>query len=412
MKNDNLKILESISPKYERDNIKLSLSRIKKVLQELGNPCGKIPAVQIIGTNGKGSIAAFLESILFEAKKNFGVTTSPHLFDISERIRINKKNINKTDFEKIYRELEKKFSTYELTPFEKIICSALNFFNDKQVELLILEAGLGGRLDATTAHKLRPIIAIGNIGLDHKEFLGDTIEKIAEEKLAVIEKNSIVISSNQSSQVENLINKKVKEVGAEIIWKYSISDSFEIGLKGIFQRQNASVAVGAIEALNKLGFKIKEEYIYEGLKKTTWNGRLETIYYLNKKILVDCAHNYPAAKALSNERSNWKNEEEGIYWILGVQKQKDMYAILKTLLKKNDHLLLVPVPNQPSWQLKDLYEIEGIDFQKIIEFETFKFAIKYLFALKNWPSNHPVLTGSIFLVAEFIKFTNKQNFKY
>ena len=173
--------------------------RIKKALQELGNPCKNIPAIQIIGTNGKGSIAAYLESILFEAKRNFGVTTSPHLLDVCERIRVNKKNINKVDFEKIYRLIEKNFSTFKLTPFEKIICCALIFFDNKKVELLILEAGLGGRLDATTAHKSRPIIAIGNIGLDHKEFLGDTIEKIAEEKLAVIEKNSIVVSCNQNT---------------------------------------------------------------------------------------------------------------------------------------------------------------------------------------------------------------------
>ena len=202
MKNANLKIFEFLSPKNERENIKLGLSRIKKALQELGDPCKNVPAIQIIGTNGKGSIAAYLESILFESKKNFGVTTSPHLFDICERIRVNKKNIKKTDFEKNYKLIEKNFSTYELTPFEKIICCALYFFNDKKVDLLILEAGLGGRLDATTAHKSRPIIAIGNIGLDHKEFLGDTIEKIAEEKLSVIEKNSIVISCNQDSQLK------------------------------------------------------------------------------------------------------------------------------------------------------------------------------------------------------------------
>ncbi len=408
MKNENFKIFKLLSPKYERDNINLGLSKTKKILQGLGNPCKNVPAIQIVGTNGKGSIAAYLESILFESKKNFGVTTSPHLFDICERIRVNKKNISKTAFEKIYRSIEKNFAKYELTPFEKIICCALNFFDNKKVELLILEAGLGGRLDATTAHKLRPIIAIGNIGLDHKEFLGDTIEKIAKEKLAVIEKNSIVISCNQNSQVENLINKKVKEVGAEVIWKDSISDSYELGLKGIFQKQNASVAVGTIEALNKLGFHINEKYISEGLKKTTWRGRLEIIEYLNKKILVDCAHNHPAAVALSNERRNWENEEEGIYWILGVQKQKDIYAMLKTLLKKNDHLLLVPVPNQPSWQLKDFPLLKEIEFQNIIEFEKFEFAIEYLFALKKWPSSNPVLTGSIFLVAEFIKFANKQ----
>jgi len=87
-----------------------------------------------------------------------------------------------------------------------------------------------------------------------------------------------------------------------------------------------------------------------------------------------------------------------------------MYAILKTLLKKNDHVLLVPVPNQPSWQLQDLSYIKEIDCKNIIEFEKFEFAIEYLFNLKQWPTNHPVLTGSIFLVAEFIKFTNKQNY--
>ena len=410
MENANLKISELISPQYEREKIKLGLSRVKKVLQELDNPCRNIPAIQIIGTNGKGSIAAYLESILFEAKKNFGVTTSPHLFDIYERIRVNKQNIEKSDFEKIFRLIEKKFAKYQLTPFEKIICCALNFFDYRQVELIILEAGLGGRLDATTAHKLRPIIAIGNIGLDHKEFLGNTIEQIAEEKLAVIGKNSIVISCNQSSQVENLINKKVAEVEAEIIWKDPISQRYELGLKGMFQKQNASVAVGAIEALNKLGFNIREKCISQGLKKTTWSGRLETINYLNKKILVDCAHNYPAAKAISNERSNWDNEEEGIYWVLGVQRQKDIHAILRTLLRKNDHLLLVPVPNQASWKLKDLPQIKEIEFKEIIEFEKFELAIEHLFALKQWPSIHPVLTGSIFLVAEFIKFAKKRKY--
>ena len=410
MKNANLKNFELILPKHERDNIKLGLSRIKKVLQELDNPCSNIPAVQIVGTNGKGSITAFIESILFEAKNNIGVTTSPHLLDISERIRVNKKNINKKDFEKIFKLIEKNFSTHELTPFEKIICCALKFFDDNQVDLLILEAGLGGRLDATTAHKLRPIIAIGNIGLDHKEYLGDTIEKIAQEKLAVIEKNSVVISCKQNNQVENLIKKRVKEVGAQIIWKNSISNNYELGLKGDFQKKNASVAIGVIEALNKFGFKIKEDCIYKGLKKTNWHGRLEIISYLNKKILVDCAHNYPAAEALSKERTRWNNEREGIYWILGVQRQKDISAILKTLLKKNDHLLLVPVPNQLSWKLKDLSNIEGIDTLKIIEFEKFEFAFNYLSELNKWPSCHPVLAGSIFLVAEFIKFANKQKY--
>ena len=135
-----------------------------------------------------------------------------------------------------------------------------------------------------------------------------------------------------------------------------------------------------------MDIKLKKIAFIKVLKKTTWPGRLEIINYLNKKKLVDCAHNYPAAKALSQERTTWNNEGNGIYWILGVQKQKDISAILKTLIKKNDHLLLVPVPNQLSWQLKDLKYIEGIDSSKIIEFEKFEFAFNYLFNLNKWPS--------------------------
>ena len=409
MKNANFKNLEFISPKYERDNINLDLSKIVKVLKKLENPCGNIPAIQIVGTNGKGSICAFIENILFEAKKNAGVTTSPHLQCISERIRVNKKNISINELKKLYQEIENRFSQYELSPFEKIICCALKYFEKKKVDLLILEAGLGGRLDATTAHNLRPIIAIGNIGLDHKEYLGDTIRKIALEKIAVIEKDSVVISCRQNSEVENLIIKKVKQVGAEIIWKNAISNKYELGLKGNFQKDNASVALGVIEALNNFGFKIKEEYIYEGLKKTTWHGRNEIINYLNKKILIDCAHNYPAAQALSKERSNWVNESEGIYWILGIQRQKDISAILKTLFKENDQILLVPVPDQPSWKLSDISNLTRIHKMKIIEFEKLEFALNFLFNLKKWPSCHPVLTGSIFLVAEFLNLQKTKN---
>ena len=408
MINENLKNFELISPKDERDNINLGLDRIKKILTKIENPCNNIPAIQIVGTNGKGSITAFVESILFEAKINIGVTTSPHLFDISERIRFNKKNIDHDEFEKIYKLIEKNSSKFKLSPFEKIICCALIFFDNKKVDLLILEAGLGGRLDATTAHKLRPIIAIGNIGLDHKEYLGDTIEKITKEKIAVIERDSIVISCNQYAKVENLIKTKVKEVGAKIIWKESLSSHYEIGLKGNFQKQNASVAIGVIEELSNLGFSIEKDSIYKGLKNTIWPGRLEIINYLNKKILVDCAHNHSAAEALSKERSNWSNEEEGVYWILGVQKQKDIASMLKLIAKKNDHVLLVPIPNQESWKLNDISGIQGIDYVKIIEFEKFEFAINYLFSLKRWPKCHPVLTGSIFLVGEFINFANNQ----
>ena len=116
-----------LSPNYERENIQLGLSRIKKALCKLDDPCKNIPAIQIIGTNGKGSITAFIENILYIEKKNIGVTTSPHLLDICERIRVNKKNINKEEFERIFNKVQNNLSAYKLSPFEKIICCALKF---------------------------------------------------------------------------------------------------------------------------------------------------------------------------------------------------------------------------------------------------------------------------------------------
>ena len=410
MKKVNIENFDLLSPKFERENINLGLSRIKKALGELDNPCKKIPAIQIVGTNGKGSITAFIENILHADKKNIGVTTSPHLLDICERIRVNKEKINKQEFERLFKKIENNLSTHKLSPFEQIICCALKFFDFKKVDLLILEAGLGGRLDATTAHNLRPIIAFGNIGLDHKEYLGNSIEKIATEKVAVIEKNSFVITCSQDIKVEEIIKTRAKEVGAKIIWKESLSSNYELGLKGNFQKQNAAVAVGVIEVLNNIGFKVKECSIKKGLKNTKWHGRLETISCLNKKILVDSAHNYSAAKALSEERKTWNYNQEGVYWILGVQIQKDIASMINILFKENDHILLVPVPNQASWRLKDLSIITDLNHLNITEFKNFDLAFNYLLRLKKWPKCNPVITGSIFLVAEFIKFANNQKF--
>ena len=235
-------------------------------------------------------------------------------------------------------------------------------------------------------------------------------EKIAKEKVAVIEKNAFVISCRQEAEVEEIIKARVLEVNAKIIWKESLSNDYEIGLNGNFQKQNAAVAIGVIEELINFGFRVKKHSIKEGLKNAKWSGRLEIINCFNKKILVDSAHNYPAAKALSEERETWNNNQEGVYWILGVQRHKDITSIIKVLIREKDHILLVPVPNQASWTLKDLSKINELNHFNIIEFENVDLAFNYLLKLEKWPKCNPVLTGSIFLVAEFIKFANNQKF--
>ena len=393
-----------LSPKSERERINFSLSTIKKALTKLNNPCQCIPAVQIIGTNGKGSITAFLENILFCSNIKVGVTTSPHFFDISERIRVNKTKIETAEFEQLLQKVQNQLTGYQLSPFELIICCALKFFDQKKVTLLLLEAGLGGRLDATTAHNLRPLIALGKIGLDHTEYLGSSIESITKEKVAVIKKDSYVISFHQEKAVENIINKRVRNVGAKILWVEKPPKKWELGLKGEFQKENAAVAAGVIKILNTYGYQITSQEVKKGLASTKWSGRLEIIQWKNKEILVDSAHNPLAAEVLAKERQYWSNQDTGIYWIIGIQKQKDLTTFIKNLISPIDKVLLVPVPFQESWDLKNLLKTSNFESKELIEFKSFKNAVDYLERLKNWPKCHPVVTGSIYLVSEFIKY--------
>ena len=405
MEKINTKNFNLLSPKNERDQINLNLTRIRLALQKLNNPCINIPAIQIVGTNGKGSICAFLENILQYTKINIGVTTSPHLFDICERIRVNKINIERNQFETLLQEMQNNLSEFSLTPFELIICCGLVHFEENNVDMLILEAGLGGRLDATTAHKLRPIIAIGHIGIDHAEYLGNSLEEITREKAAVIEKGSYVISSNQNNIVKNIINDRVKKVGAKISWVKPLTNDWELGLKGAFQKENGAVALKVANLLIKNGFVIKEDDIRKALANTKWSGRLEIINWKNKNILVDSAHNSLAAEVLANERKNWINQDKGVFWIIGVQKHKDINMIIKKLIHKIDTVLLVPVPNQESWSLNELTKIMDYKLNNFTEFKDFKDALNYLRSLDEWPKCFPVLTGSIFLVSEFIKYS-------
>ena len=405
MKNINAKNFNLLSIKNEREKINLDLTRMRQALLKLNKPCLNIPAIQIVGTNGKGSISAFLENILCLAKINIGVTTSPHLFDVSERIRVNQKKISSEKFDSLLKNIQNKLRECKLTPFELIICCGLQYFELNNVDLLILEAGLGGRLDATTAHKLRPIIAFGNIGIDHTEHLGDSLEKIAREKAAVIEKGSMVVSSDQNIIARNIINDRVKKIGAHITWVKPVNESWELGLKGNFQKQNAAVALKVAQLLIEKGWDIKQDNLRKGLAETKWPGRLEIINFKNKKILIDSAHNSSAARVLSLERETWLNQEKGVYWIIGVQKQKNINLIIKNLIKTIDQVLLVPVPNQESWSLSDISRISDCKLDNFVEFSNFKEALKYLNQLKEWPRCIPVLTGSIFLVSEFIKYS-------
>ncbi len=399
-------MLKAITNINSRDNIDLNLHRIEKTLNLINNPCKNIPAIQIIGTNGKGSIASFLESCVIEKSLKVGCTTSPHIFDWCERIRVEGKKITKKEFETRIHNIQTK--SKDLTLFELVIACALDYFEHKKVELIILEAGLGGRLDATTAHSYRPVIGIGSIDLDHCEYLGNSIEEITYEKGATISPGCIVVSSIQKKKVEIILEEIAYKNNAKIKWVKPLSPNWELGIPGAIQRNNAAVAKGILEELVKFGWKFEEKDIINGLKNASWPARLQKISWQGKPLLLDGAHNPGAAEILAKERSLWDGNNKGVNWIIGIQSHKNGPAIIKLLIKENDFAWIIPVKNHKSWtKAKLLKACPGLA-NRLHESNSAEEVLEKFLLLKKWPNPCPVITGSLYIFENlsFYKETN------
>tara|TARA_Y100001968_G_scaffold101472_1_gene91383 strand:+ start:1858 stop:3099 length:1242 start_codon:yes stop_codon:yes gene_type:complete len=388
----------------EYRDMNLGIDRMSLAISAMGDPCKNIPAIQIAGTNGKGSIAAFVNSILSNLNIRTGITTSPHLVDWVERICINKTQISQKEYKSLNLALSPIIDKYNLTPFESVIAIALKYFNLSEVELLILEVGLGGRLDATTAHNYRPIIAFGAIGLDHCEYLGDNLEQVAFEKASVITPNSTVITADQHSIVRKILKETALRKKALIHWVDPLPEKWQLGLSGAIQKENAAVAKGVIESLKNIGWNnISEEQIREGLSLAKWPGRLQKTNWKGLPIIVDGAHNPHAAKKLSIERDTWTNQKNGVIWILGIQKRKDVINILHYLIREKDIAWIVPIPNQETWS-KDQILNSCPEYRTQLK-ESFS-VDKVLSILKErnrWPSPPPIITGSLYLIGDLLQ---------
>ncbi len=368
----------------------------------MGNPCKAIPAIQVAGTNGKGSIANFLQTTLKFADIRTGVTTSPHLISWRERICTNGEQISSEEFRRHLRELSATAKKYLLTPFELLIAIAFTHFAEKDIELLVLEVGLGGRKDATTAHPYRPIIAMASIGLDHCEYLGRNLQDIAQEKAAVISEDCTIISAEQHPLVSEILIKTAEKKNAKLKWVEPLSNNWTIGLNGQVQKKNAAVAKGTIEELVMLGWNIEEEIIRKGLAHASWPGRLQTITWNKQPLIVDGAHNLPAAEELSKEREKWLHNENGVNWILGIQKQKDAPNMLRSLLLPKDLVWIVPIKHYQSWTKFELSSACPELSEQILQANEISEIFAKMASGNNWPSPPPVVAGSLYLVGELL----------
>jgi dihydrofolate synthase/folylpolyglutamate synthase len=373
-----VKYLLSLGP--ETLTIKLGLRNTELLLQALKNPERSFPSVQIAGTNGKGSTAAFLDGICRSSSIKTGLYTSPHLESITERIKIDGKDISQEDFARhsttVFNAAEEllKDGTLAALPtfFEQVTATALVAFREADVQLAILETGLGGRLDSTTAANAG-VCAITTIAFDHEEYLGHTIEEIAAEKAAIIRAGTKVVIGPQTPEALEVILKRCAHVGViprvdectkslvEVSHDRRFRVVFEtserrlenvlLGLRGRRQIQNAAIAVQLAETLCTEGFTISSEAMIDGLQTATHPGRLE-LFDQQPAIVLDGAHNPAGAAALKEFLNEFAQRPLTI--VFGAMRDKRLDLIAEVLFPMADELILTEVRNPRTASLATL----------------------------------------------------------
>ena len=308
---------------------KKDLKNILKLSRHLNNPHHNFKSIHIAGTNGKGSTAHMISSVLQEANYKVGLYTSPHLVDFRERIKINGKMIEKdfiTDFIKDNIDF---FDDNSFSFFELSVGLAFEYFNINSVDIAIIEAGMGGRLDSTNI--ISPQVSvITNISYDHTQFLGDTITKIAKEKAGIIKKGIPVIIGENKKEITDLFINIAKQKESEILFADKLIDKqYDCDLKGVYQKMNIKTSVQTINELVKLGFIISEQNIVDGLKNIKTNtgilGRWEIIGK-DPLIICDVAHNHEALSIVLNHLISM--EYNKIHFVIGFVEDKNLNSII------------------------------------------------------------------------------------
>ena len=325
------------------------LERIKLLLEMIGNPQKKLKFIHVAGTNGKGSICTFLSSILTLSGLKTGLFTSPFILDFRERFKIDGNMISKNDFVNIVEYIMpfiKKMTKNgrNLTEFELITAIAFLWFAKKECDIIVLEVGLGGRLDATNVIDSALVSVITSISYDHMNILGETIEKIAKEKAGIIKSNgTLVLYPRQNNKALFSIKSVAKELKNKIIVpclnelssiKTNLSgtsfdymgETFEITLLGKHQVYNAITAISVINFLKNIGFKISKEHVKKGLADAKIPARFEIISQ-NPLIILDGSHNMDGATTLANSIKLYLSQKR-IIAIVGMLKDKEVSKVL------------------------------------------------------------------------------------
>lgn len=372
---------EAVSFISEAENYGIvpGLDSICRLCNELSDPQKKLKIIHIAGTNGKGSVGTFLNSILNEAGYRTARYVSPAVMDYLEKIQSDGKNISEEEFIFYTEKVKNAITTIvekgypHPTVFEIETAIAFCFFADKNPDFVLLEVGMGGRSDATNIIESSILSIITSISLEHTKFLGDTTAKIAYEKAGIIKKNGNVVTISQNSDVTDVIINECHKKSAQLkIAKiYNISDclyidgaqtfnyreykNVKLRMLGKFQTENAAIAIDACEILNNLGYNILQENIYDGLYKAQWPGRFEIIRKCSPLFVIDGAHNISAAQRL-RESIDIYFADRKISYIIGSFKDKNYTETAKITSRRADKIYTIKAPGKRGLDADELRE--------------------------------------------------------
>lgn len=369
----------------DASHITPGLDRVDVLLGALGNPHLSYPTAIIGGTNGKGSIAAMLSAIGVAAGHRVGLYTSPHLQTVEERFRIDRERISAAGLEAqlgvVFGAIDKLVADGRLDQepsyFEILTTVAFRYFAEAQVELAILEVGLGGRWDATNVTRPR-VAVIAPIALDHQEYLGDDLLTIAAEKAAIIPPGGMAVTAAQAPGVLEVIRRHAESVGATL-WesasfptvvrrtddrlRHTIDSvgrlrdyvGLEIALPGAHQVENAQCALLAAEALDRRRLRISSDAIWAGLRSARWPGRCEWLEE-SPPVVLDAAHNPAAAQALAAYLRELRRRKafDRLHLVLGTLADKDSEGIAAALYPLADHLIATRPPSERATPIEQL----------------------------------------------------------
>lgn len=401
---DTLDWMFSQLPMYQRQGksaFRKDLSNTLKLAEYLNFPERYFKSVHVAGTNGKGSTSHMLASILQEAGYKVGLYTSPHLKDFRERIKINGRVVSKQFVTGFIKRNKSFFENNSLSFFEMTVGMAFDYFSKEKIDVAIVEVGLGGRLDSTNI--ITPeVCVITNIGFDHMQFLGNTLEDIAFEKAGIIKPNIPVVIGETQMETQPVFKNLASKNNAEITFAdKEIKEVLESDLKGMYQKKNIKTVLQSIKKIQERGFNITQAHIKKGLLNVVDNtglmGRWQ-ILQQNPKVICDTAHNKEGLSYVMKQLSN--ENYESLHVVFGVVNDKDVTSILPLLPKKATYYFCKPdIPRGlEAKELKHIFINAGFSGDA---YPSVKEA--YMSAKNNANENDCIyIGGSTFVVAEIV----------